>query len=282
MTVVANVLGRATVVTETGGFDIEAASDEQFGPDPQSLYARWEEFLDWARKFVPDPERVSPTPIMDDELLAPAPFPAQVFGIGLNYRDHAAETGAELPERLAVFTKYPTCITGGFEDVVLPEGGKVDYEAELVVVIGRPAHRIADWEAWGHVAGVCVGNDVSERVLQRAAGNQFSLGKSFPGFGPTGPYLVTPDELTTPDDLEISCTVNGEVRQSSRTSEMVFSVPRIIEEISAVVTLLPGDLIFTGTPAGVGVAHERFLNPGDVVEARIEGIGSIRSRFVAP
>ncbi|MHB8244494.1 MAG: fumarylacetoacetate hydrolase family protein [Acidimicrobiales bacterium] len=281
MTLLANVLGRATLLLEEGGIDIETASDNQFAADPQALYERWDELLNWVAHFTPDPDRVAPIEVAESELLSPAPFPSQVFAIGLNYRDHVAETGKELPERLAVFTKFPTCLTGGFETIVLPAEGKVDWEVELVVVIGRRAHKIADWEAWSHVAGVCVGNDISERVLQRAAGNQFSMGKSFPGFGPMGPWLVTPDELTEPDDLALSCTVSGEVMQSSRTSEMVYSVSRIIEELSAVVTLLPGDVIFTGTPAGVGLARDRFLKPGDVVESTIEGIGTIRSQVGA-
>jgi 2-keto-4-pentenoate hydratase/2-oxohepta-3-ene-1,7-dioic acid hydratase in catechol pathway len=277
VTVLANVLGRATIVTDEGGIDVERASEDRFAADPQALYDRWDEFLDWAAGYEPDPERLPPIEVNELELLSPAPFPRQVFGIGLNYRDHAAETGAELPERLAVFTKYPTCITGGFEELLLPPEGKVDHEVELVVVMGRRAHGIADWEAWSHVAGVCVGNDFSERVLQRAAGGQFAMGKSYPGFGPLGPWLVTTDELTEPDDLALSCSVNGELMQSSRTSEMVFPVPRIIEELSSVVPLLPGDVIFTGTPAGVGWVSDRFIQPGDVIESTIEGVGTIRS-----
>ncbi|MHB1987202.1 MAG: fumarylacetoacetate hydrolase family protein [Acidimicrobiales bacterium] len=279
MTRLANVLGRATLVTDEGGIDIETTSEGRFAADPQALYERWDEFLHWAEHRSLTPEDAAPFEIHEAELVSPAPFPAQVFGIGLNYRDHIAETGAEMPERLAVFTKYPTCITGGYQEVVLPEGGHVDWEVELVAVVGRRAYKIAEWEAWSHVAGVCVGNDLSERILQRAAGNQFSMGKSYPGFGPMGPYLVTPDELTEPDDLALSCTVSGEVMQSSRTSEMVYSVGRIIEELSAVVPLLPGDVIFTGTPAGVGWPKERFLRPGDVVESTIEGIGTISSKI---
>jgi 2,4-diketo-3-deoxy-L-fuconate hydrolase len=282
VTLLANVLGRATLVLEQCGIDVETASEGLFAADPQALYPRWDEFRHFAEHYAPDFERLSPVEIVESELLSPAPFPAQVFGIGLNYRDHAAETGAELPQRLAVFTKYPTCLTGGFEQVFLPAEGKVDHEVELVVVMGRRAHRIADWEAWSHVAGVCVGNDLSERVLQRAAGNQFSLGKSFPGFGPMGPWLVTPDELTQPDDLALTCTVSGELRQSSRTSEMVYPVARIIEELSAVVPLLPGDVIFTGTPAGVGWVKDRYLRPGDVLECTIEGIGTIRHKIGGP
>jgi 2-keto-4-pentenoate hydratase/2-oxohepta-3-ene-1,7-dioic acid hydratase in catechol pathway len=284
MTRLANVLGRSTLITDAGGIDVEAASEGRFAADAQSLYDRWAEFLEWAPTAgsVVESGLVDYVEFEESELLSPAPMPRQVFAIGLNYEDHIAETKAKVPERLAVFTKYPTCITGGFTEVVLPEGGTVDHEVELVVVIGQYAHRIADWEAWSHVAGVCVGNDLSERTLQRAAGNQFSMGKSFPGFGPMGPWLVTPDELTEPDDMALSCSVNGEVRQSSRTGKMIYPVSRIIEELSAVVPLLPGDVIFTGTPAGVGLVSGRFLEAGDVVESTIEGIGTIRTKLLAP
>ncbi len=282
MTRIANLLGRAALLTEEGAVDIERASDGRFASDVQALYERWEEFLDWAAEGSHTSEELPAFEFQQTDLLSPAPRPTQVFGIGLNYKDHAEETGAALPERLAVFTKYPTCITGGFEEVCLVEEGEVDWEVELVVVMGRRAHRVADWEAWSHVAGLCVGTDFSERRLQYAAGRQFSLGKSYPGFGPMGPWLVTPDELTAPDDLALSCLVNDEVMQSGRTAEMIFPVPRIIEEISAVVPLLPGDVIFTGTPAGVGRARGRYLRAGDTVTCSIEGIGSIVSQMIAP
>jgi len=280
VTRLANLAGRAVLVTPEGGIDVEKGSEGLFAADPQAIYDRWDEFTSWAESA--DPGVTGYFEVHEHELLAPAPLPRQVFGIGLNYRDHAAETGQQLPERVATFTKFPTCITGGFTEVALPEGN-VDWEVELVVVMGRRAYRLADWEAWSHVAGLCVGQDFSERVLQRAAGLQFCLGKSFPGFGPIGPMLVTPDELTDPDDLAITCQVNGEVVQSSRTSNLVLGVSRLVEELSAVVPLLPGDLIFTGTPPGVGVARDpqRFLSPGDVVESTIEGIGTIRNRMIA-
>jgi 2,4-didehydro-3-deoxy-L-rhamnonate hydrolase len=164
---------------------------------------------------------------------------------------------------------------------VLPSES-VDWEVELVVVIGARAHRVAEANGWQHVAGLTVGQDVSERVVQYAAGRQFSLGKSFPGFGPMGPWLVTPDELARPDDLALQCSVNGEIVQKSRTSDMVFSVSQLIAELSAILPLLPGDVIFTGTPEGVGVARQppRFLKPGDLVESEIEGIGALRNRCV--
>ncbi|MGC9963127.1 MAG: fumarylacetoacetate hydrolase family protein [Acidimicrobiales bacterium] len=279
MTRLANLAGRAVLVAGDGGVDVERRSEGRFAADPQALYDRWDEFLHWA-EHLGVPDDLDYTELTESELLSPAPFPRQVFGIGLNYRDHATETGMQLPNRVATFTKFPTCIVGGFHEVELPEGS-VDYEVELVVVMGKPAHKVADWEAWSYIAGVTVGQDLSERILQREAGNQFCLGKSFPGFGPMGPLLVTPDELTEPDDMALRCTLNGEVMQDGRTSDMVFNVPRLIEELSAVVTLLPGDVIFTGTPAGVGWVRQppRFLQPGDVLESTIDGIGTIRNRM---
>jgi 2-keto-4-pentenoate hydratase/2-oxohepta-3-ene-1,7-dioic acid hydratase in catechol pathway len=244
------------------------------------LYDRWDEFRHWVDHLEAPESGFEFHQLIESELLSPAPAPRQVFGIGLNYRDHATETGTQLPTRPATFTKFPTCIVGGFHEVELPEGS-VDYEVELVVVIGKRSHGVLEEEAWSHVAGVTVGQDLSERILQRAAGNQFSLGKSFPGFGPMGPCLVTPDELTEPEDMALRCTLNGEVMQDGRTSDMVFGVSRLIEELSAVVTLLPGDVIFTGTPAGVGWVRQppRFLQPGDVLESTIDGIGTIRNRM---
>jgi 2-keto-4-pentenoate hydratase/2-oxohepta-3-ene-1,7-dioic acid hydratase in catechol pathway len=205
-----------------------------------------------------------------------------VFAIGMNYRDHAAEAGLPIPDRPAAFTKFPTCLAGPHADVTLPSPA-VDWEVELVVVIGTRAYRVTEGNAWRHVAGLTVGQDLSERVVQWSAGGQFSLGKSFPGFGPMGPALVTPDELHDPDDLEIGCRVNGDTVQKSRTSDMVFGVARLIAELSAVLPLLPGDVIFTGTPAGIGATRSpaRFLQPGDVLTSWIEGLGELRNRFAA-
>jgi 2,4-didehydro-3-deoxy-L-rhamnonate hydrolase len=277
----ANVNGRATVVSDAGGIDVERASSGRFGPDPQTLFAEWADVLAWAGGLAPDAG--PPEPIDEATLGSPVPRPIQVFGIGLNYRAHAAESGATLPSTPAMFTKFPTCITGPFVDVELPSGS-VDWEVELVVVVGAEAHRVAAEDAWNHVAGLAVGQDLSERVVQFAAGAQFSLGKSFPRFGPIGPWLVTPDEFADPNDLQLMCDIDGEEMQNSRTSDMVFDVSQLIAELSAVLPLLPGDVIFTGTPAGVGVARQpaRFLQPGEVLTSTIEGIGTIRNRCVAP
>jgi 2-keto-4-pentenoate hydratase/2-oxohepta-3-ene-1,7-dioic acid hydratase in catechol pathway len=205
-----------------------------------------------------------------------------VFAIGLNYRAHAAEGGMAIPESPMVFTKFPSSITGPNREIRLPAGA-VDYEAELVVVIGRRAARVREAEAWSHVAGVTAGQDLSERLLQLQppAPQQFSLAKSFPGFSPLGPVLVTRDELANPDDLKIACRLNGEALQCARTSEMIFGVPALIAYLSSIVTLLPGDVIFTGTPDGVGFARDpqRLIAAGDTLETELEGVGTMRHTF---
>lgn len=277
----ANHAGRGVVVTgDDRAVDVATASDGGFGPDIAALYDDWDAFREWVTTL--DPGAHEPV-VLDTSLLGPpSPRPRQVFGIGLNYREHAAETGQEVPRIPATFTKFPTCITGPFAEVTLPST-YVDWEVELVVVIGRRAHLVEEAAAWAHVAGVTVGQDLSERVVQRAAGGQFSLGKSYPGFGPTGPWLVTADELDDPDDLALRCTLDGEEVQSARTSDMIVPVAGLVRVLSDVVALLPGDIIFTGTPSGVGVARDprRFLVPGQVIESEIEGIGAMRTRTLA-
>jgi 2-keto-4-pentenoate hydratase/2-oxohepta-3-ene-1,7-dioic acid hydratase in catechol pathway len=181
-----------------------------------------------------------------------------------------------------VFTKFVTSIAGPFCDVALPPGN-VDWEVELVAVIGRHAAHVSEDAAWSHVAGLTVGQDISERALQMVGSvPQFSLAKSFPGFTPMGPWLVTVDEFDDPDDLELSCAIDGEQMQKGRTSELIFSVPALIAELSAVLPLLPGDVIFTGTPAGVGLGRspQRFLRAGELLTSSIQGIGEMRQRLV--
>jgi 2-keto-4-pentenoate hydratase/2-oxohepta-3-ene-1,7-dioic acid hydratase in catechol pathway len=208
-----------------------------------------------------------------------------VFAIGLNYRAHAAESHFDVPDEPTVmFTKWPSCITGPVTTVELPPGGHTDWEVELVVVIGRSAHRVTQNQAWDHVAGLTVGQDLSERITQTSGPSpQFSLGKSLPGFGPTGPWLVTPDEFDNPDDLELGCTIDGEQMQKGRTRDLVFSVPALISRLSHKLPLLPGDLLFTGTPAGVGLGRTppRYLVPGEELVSYVRGIGELRQRFVA-
>jgi 2-keto-4-pentenoate hydratase/2-oxohepta-3-ene-1,7-dioic acid hydratase in catechol pathway len=277
---VATIAGRVTVLTGTGALDVEKASQGRFPADPGAVFERWEEFRAWADEV--DPSRYGP-PADLTHLGAPSPRPRQVFAIGLNYRDHITETGQAAPESPSVFTKFATSLTGPNTVLVLPTG-TVDWEVELVVIIGKRAENVAEADAWDHVAGLTVGQDYSERVVQTAgSAPQFSLGKSFPGFGPTGPWLVTPDVFADPDDLALECTVNGESMQKSRTSRLIFSVGYLVSYLSAITALLPGDIIFTGTPAGVGMARtpRRYLRPGDEVVSQIEGIGTICQDAVA-
>jgi 2,4-diketo-3-deoxy-L-fuconate hydrolase len=281
---IANVAGRLTLRRDGGDIDVERASGACFAADPQAVFERWDEFRAWAELAVTADAEAAPAVTDSDALGAPAPRPRQVFAIGLNYRLHAAESGHAVPREPPTFTKYPSSLTGPSGDIALPDG-QVDWEVELVVVIGRRAHAVAAEDGWSHVAGLTVGQDISERVRQLAGPvPQFSLAKSFPGFGPTGPELVTPDEFADPDDLDLGCLVNGEVVQKGRTGDLIFPVPELIARLSAVVTLLPGDVVFTGTPAGVGLGRkpQRFLTPGDELMSYIEGIGVMRHRFVAP
>ncbi|MFF8899949.1 fumarylacetoacetate hydrolase family protein [Streptomyces lydicus] len=268
--------GRMCLVTGENVIDVERASAGRFPADPLAVFERWPEFVEWAEGTTDGPAApVGPAG-------APSPAPRQVFAIGLNYRDHAEESGLGLPDSPATFTKFVTSLTGPQTQLRLPSEF-VDWEAELVVVIGRRTERVMAEDAWRHVAGLTVGQDFSERMVQSAGPvPQFSLGKSFPGFAPTGPVLVTADEFTDPDDLEIECLINGESVQKSRTSSMVFGVGELMARLSAVCPLLPGDLIFTGTPAGVGAARtpRRFLRPGDEVVTRIEGIGRLRQSCI--
>lgn len=218
------------------------------------------------------------------ELGPPTPAPAQVFGIGLNYRDHAAESHFAVPDTFPpVFTKFRTSLSGPVPTVVLPPGGNVDWEVELVVVIGRRAERVSAADGWGHVAGLTAGQDLSERIIQLSGpAPQFSLGKSFPGFALVGPWVVTVDKFADPDDIELGCAIDGETVQQGRTRDLVFSVPALVEGLSRVTPLLPGDIIFTGTPAGVGVGRTppRFLTAGAELVSTIAGIGELRQRFV--
>jgi 2,4-diketo-3-deoxy-L-fuconate hydrolase len=276
---VARVSGRLSLLVEGGAVDVESASGGGFPADPDEVMPRWEELRDWAAGYSSG-EAVHYTP---GDLGAPLLRSAQVFGIGLNYRDHAAESGVGVPAAPAVFTKFRTCLTGPYDAVRLPSEN-VDWEVELVVVVGRRAEQVAEERAWSYVAGVTVGQDLSERSVQLAGPvPQFSLGKSFPGFGPIGPAIVTADELADPDDLELACFLDDEVLQKGRTGDMVFSVPELVARLSAVCPLLPGDLIFTGTPPGVGMARQppRYLTAGTTLVSSVEGVGELRNPLVA-
>lgn len=278
---IANHNNRAVLLSsEETGADVHTASSGRFGPGLPSIYDDWEAFTAWAQTLPGADADIA----IDRSLLgSPSPAPRQVFAIGLNYSEHAAESGFDAPDELPpVFTKFASSLSGPDTTVVLPEGGNTDWEVELVAIIGKRASNVPAAEAWDHVAGLSIGQDISERVSQlRGPAPQFGLGKSFAGFAPIGPWLVTPGEFENPNDLELGCSLDGEQVQKGRTSELIFSVPALIEGLSRTVTLLPGDVIFTGTPAGVGVGRkpQRFIQPGEVLVSRIEGIGEITQTF---
>jgi 2-keto-4-pentenoate hydratase/2-oxohepta-3-ene-1,7-dioic acid hydratase in catechol pathway len=277
-----NVAGRLTLgVGPDGGVDVETASGGRFPAAVQPVYELWDGFSGWARAY----DGPAAFEIEQDLLGPPVPRPPQVFGIGLNYRDHAEEAGLALPERPMVFTKFPAAVTGPRGAIARP-AGSVDFEAELVAVIGRRAEGVRAGRAWDYIAGLTAGQDLSERELQTAGPppQQFSMGKSFTGFAPIGPALVTADEFPDPGDIALGCLVNGQKMQQGRTGDMIFTIPQLVEFLSGVLPLLPGDLIFTGTPSGIGWARKPplVLQIGDELVTWVDGIGEMRHHFVAP
>ena len=216
-------------------------------------------------------------------LLAPISSPPRIFAIGLNYRDHAAESKMALPSAPVVFFKLPTAIIGPGDAIVLPKNStEPDYEAELAFVIGKGGYRIPATAWREHVYGYTIVNDVSARDVQRAT-SQWSLAKSFPTYCPMGPAIVTADEIADPHQLAISLSINGETLQNSNTRELIFKIPDLIVYISSITPLLPGDIVSTGTPFGVGMGRtpQRWLQPGETVTVRIEGLGSLTNPVVA-
>lgn len=273
----ANLQQRAVLLGDEGCWDVERESMGRFSSDPMELLAEWDELRDWcqAREFG------APSAYEPPDLGPCVPTPGQIFAIGLNYRDHADESGQPAPKYPMVFTKFRSCLTGPYADVVLPSGA-VDWEVELVVVIGREATGVNEGAALDHVAGVCVGQDLSERRVQWGGEPaQFSLGKSFPGFGPIGPAVVALDSIDV-QDLTLSCSVADVVQQRSSTAQMIFSAARLVSYLSSTCSLEPGDLIFTGTPDGIGAAMTppTFLRPGDTVVSEISGLGRMENRCV--
>ena len=227
----------------------------------------------------------SPLDQQPSKLMAPVPDPQKVICIGLNYADHAAESGSPIPEEPVIFNKFPTAVRGHGDAIVLPKlSDQVDYEAELVVIIGKQGRHIPREQAFAHVAGYACGHDVSGRDWQLGKpGGQWLMGKSFDSFAPFGPELVTRDEVGDPGQLDIQLRLNGETMQDSNTKQLIFPVDQLVAYISGVCTLKPGDVIFTGTPPGVGFARKPqvLLKPGDVVEIEIEKIGVLRNETVA-
>jgi 2-keto-4-pentenoate hydratase/2-oxohepta-3-ene-1,7-dioic acid hydratase in catechol pathway len=272
-----NVAGRAALTRGGQWYDLATLSDDPAMADALVALGRTTE-LHQLSAGLEDAEPGGP---LDGTTLGPpVPHPAKVFGIGVNYRSHARETQLAAPPAPLTFTKFPTCLVGPQDDVALT-GDTVDWEVELVVVIGPPGHRIAPDDAWHHVAGLMLGQDISDRTVQGAgAPAQFSLGKSFPTFGPTGPAVVSTDALADPDDVELWCDVSGERMQHAHSSDMIFGVRQLVTYLSSVCPLATGDLIFTGTPEGVGMARGRFLAPGDLIRSGASGLGELVNRCV--
>jgi 2-keto-4-pentenoate hydratase/2-oxohepta-3-ene-1,7-dioic acid hydratase in catechol pathway len=266
------VAGRSAVIRDGHVFDLATAAADDAFRDPMHAIAHFEEVTQIA---VGAKEAIGDASHFRFEL--PVPRPRQVFAIGLNYQEHATESQMEAPPAPLIFTKYPSCLTGPFDDVVL-SSDFVDWEGELVVVIGQQCANVSRNDAWSVVAGVSVGQDISDRVTQfTGTPPQFSMGKSYRTFGPIGPTIVPVNAIGNPDDLLLECFINGEKMQSARTSEMIFSVSEQIAYITSICDLYPGDLIFTGTPSGIGASRGRFLKAGDEIVTTIEHVGTIRN-----
>ncbi len=266
----ASLRGRSHLVVGDGtrSVDLERASGGRFPSDPMSAFARWDEVRAFAATVTDAGE-----PFTRSSLDAPSPRPPQVFGIGLNYRSHAEESKMEIPASPLTFTKFPSSVAGAAAEIPVV-GAMTDWEVELVAVIAAGGRDIPEASAWDRVAGVCIGQDISDRATQFATKPpQFNLGKSRRNFSPFGPWLVDAKNLAGRDALRIAMRLDGEQMQSACTDDLIFSVPAIVSYLSGIVELLPGDVIFTGTPGGVGVGMKppRFLAPGNVIESTLEG-----------
>jgi len=269
----AGVVAGGNVVSLKGaGFD-----------DVVSIAGGGAEALAKAAAFVANPAAGAVFPLSSVKLCAPIPKPPKIICVGLNYRDHAIESKMEIPTRPTIFSKYGNTVIGTDDEIVLPKNSeKPDYEAEFAFVIGKGGRHIKaeDWKE--HVFGYMNLNDVSARDVQLAV-SQWVMGKSFDTFAPMGPYLVTADEVADPHNLSIALTVNGETLQNSNTRELIFKIPYLVEFCSSIMTLEPGDVISTGTPAGVGLGWNppKWLKPGDEVIVKVEGLGELRNKCVA-
>ena len=259
--------------------DLEKVSGGKFSSEPIDAFRRWKELRAFAATVPEDSGDICDVHSLD----APSPWPTQVFGIGLNYRSHAEESGLPIPTSPLTFAKYSSSIAHGDADIPLG-GSSIDWEVELVVVIADGGRNIAHENAWDHVAGIAVGQDISDRALQFASQPpQFTLGKSRKNYSPFGPWLIDAADVPERDALHMTCTLNGETVQDTSTDDLIFSVSDIISYLSEIVQLLPGDVIYTGTPGGVGVSRQPavFLKPGDVLVSTIDGIGTTTNRCVA-
>ncbi len=274
-----NVGGRPALEHAGGFYDVTRLADDDSLSTAAACLARSDELHELAGRC----EGTEPHGRLDEVVLGPPiPDARQVFGIGLNYKSHAEESRMELPPAPLTFTKFPSCLAGPRADVPL-SGAAVDYEAEVVAVIGRTCRNVSEDAAWDVVAGITAGQDISDREVQLTGSPpQFCLGKSFGGYGPTGPAVVSVDAFENPDDIALCCEVWGEVVQESSTAQLIFSVRKLVSYLSSICMLFPGDLIFTGTPDGVGMARGRFLSPGDEIVTTVEGVGELHNRCTRP
>ena len=273
----ANIKGRAALLNEESFYDLEKISEGNLSHDTTNALFHLEELDELSNKLN---DLQATGKISEAEFDAPVSFPKNCYAVGLNYRNHAEEANMTIPEVPMVFTKHTSCLVGATADVEM-RSNYVDYEAELVVVIGLSGKDISKDQAWNHVAGLCVGQDISDRPAQFASTPpMFNLGKSFDTFGPMGPALVSPDSLPNKESLVIECKVNDEIRQNDNTDDLIFDVPTIISYLSEIVTLNTGDVIFTGTPGGVGVSQGKFLKDGDIITTSIKGLGTLKNKCV--
>jgi 2,4-didehydro-3-deoxy-L-rhamnonate hydrolase len=278
---IANLAGRATIVTDDGLIDIAAASNGAFSASVDKCVGQLDKLRTWFQSAQPAiTSDTKPAELYGDPRLGPVvTTPQQIFAVGLNYRHHAAEMNMTLPSEPMVFTKFASSLCGPNEELPV-RGETTDFEAELVIVIGTRARDVGEEHALDVVAGYCVGQDFSERTLQRrGATPQYSLAKSYRNFTPVGPWLTTSDEVGDPNALDISCSVNDVQYQDSTTGDMIFRVAEIVSYLSTIVELRPGDLIFTGSPHGVGQGQTPplFLKPGDRIVTTIERLGRIEN-----
>lgn len=270
----ATVDDRAVLIQGDGWHDLAAASGGSFSGEPMEAVRRHPELHAIATQLD---GRDADGAVDGTHFGPPVPSPRSVFAVGLNYADHVEESSMEVPDNPLIFTKWPSCLVGPTAPIELNSDAG-DYEAELVVVIGQAGRDIPSAQAWDHVLGFTVGQDISDRALQFAAKPpHFDLGKSRDTYGPCGPAVVSSDLIADPANLAITCDVNGERRQTGNTGQLIFDIPTLIAYLSSILTLEVGDLIFTGTPDGVGAAQLRFLQPGDVVVTEIEGLGTMRN-----
>jgi 2,4-diketo-3-deoxy-L-fuconate hydrolase len=278
---IANLAGRATIVTDEGLIDIATASNGAFSASVDKCVGQLDTLRTWFQSAQPAvTSETKPTELYGDPRLGPViASPQQIFVVGLNYRHHANEMNMTLPTEPMVFTKFVSSLCGPNDELPV-RGDTTDFEAELVIVIGKKARDVSEEQALDVVAGYCVGQDFSERTLQRRGPTpQYSLAKSYRNFTPVGPWLTTSDEVGNPNELAISCSVNDVQYQNSTTSDMIFRVAEIVSYLSTIVEVRPGDLVFTGSPHGVGQGQTPplFLKPGDRVVTTIERLGQIEN-----